>query len=187
MSRFEPIPWDDLPAEARAIIEEGESTGMYTQRVPLQVMAYASAAMRSMHDAYRATFGRGLLEPRLAELLRLRSAQAGGCALCERSRKEASVTESQVSCLLEPDPAHFSERELTALRFFDLLAYDHTTIDDLTYRELGEHFTPAEIIELGYLCGNMVGVHRFMHTLDLAGDGEPLFTYAPDEIDRRTP
>jgi alkylhydroperoxidase family enzyme len=184
MPVIEPIPREDLPQEARAMIEEGERTGMYTTALPLQVMAYSSAALRSMHDAYRATFRRGILDPRLVELLRLRSAEAGGCAPCMASRKDESVSEADVACLLDPDPERFTPREVAALRFFDLLAFDHTSIGPDTYRQLAEVFTTAEIVEMGYLCANAVGTHRFLHSLAFASPDPPVLRYDEAEIDR---
>ena len=89
---IEPIPWDELPDESRALIEAGLATGMYTTPVPMQVVAYSSAALRSMHDGYTATFRKGVLDERLVELLRLRSAEAGGCATCMASRKDPTTT-----------------------------------------------------------------------------------------------
>jgi alkylhydroperoxidase family enzyme len=184
MARIEPIPYDQLPDSAKAQIEEGLGTGMYTTPVPLQIVAYSEIALKSLHDAYTATFGKGLLGPRLVELLRLRSAQAGGCDTCESSRKEGSISEDDVACLTDPDPSVFTPREIAALRFFDLLAFNHTRIDDNTYRDLGEHFSTAEIVELGYLCGNSLGTHRFFHTLGMTSPGEPIYPYDPEGINR---
>ncbi|MFI5041211.1 MAG: carboxymuconolactone decarboxylase family protein [Acidimicrobiales bacterium] len=184
MARIEPVPWEELPDEAKAMIEEGQGTGMYTTPVPMQVMAYSSVALRSMHDAYRATFGKGILEPRLVELLRLRSAQAGGCAPCSASRKDGSVADSDVACLADPDSPQFTPRESAALKFFDLIAYDHLSITDETYRQLQRVFTTAEIVEMAYLCANAVGTHRFLHTLEFASGGPPLIPYRPGDIDR---
>ncbi|MHB8463971.1 MAG: carboxymuconolactone decarboxylase family protein [Acidimicrobiales bacterium] len=183
MPVIEPIPWDDLPPESRLMIEEGQASGMYSTPVPLQVMAYSSAALRSMHDAYRATFRRGVLEPRLVELLRLRSAEAGGCAPCMASRKDDSVTEDDVACLIDPDPDRFTPREVAALRFFDMLAFDHMSINADTYRSLHVMFTTAEIVELAYLCANSVGTHRFLHTLAFASDEPATIDYRPEEVD----
>ena len=184
MVRIEPVPWDELPEESRALLEAGAASGMYTTTLPMQVVAYSSAALEAMHAAYTATFGKGLLEPRLVELVRLRSAQAGGCAPCASSRKDDSVGEDDVACLVAPDPAVFAPRELAALRFFDLLNADHHGIDDETFRGLLQVFTPAEVVELGFLCGNFLGGHRFMHALDVLGDREPLVGFDASEIDR---
>jgi alkylhydroperoxidase family enzyme len=184
LARIEPIPWDELPSESRAMLEEGVASGMYTTPVPMQVIAYSSVALRAMHDQYRATFRKGLLEPRLVELLRLHSAQKGACEPCSASRKDESVSEDDVACLIDPDPERFTPRELRALAFFDLLADDHHAIDDGTFRWLAEEFSAAEIVELGYLCATNLGGHRFMHTLGIFAESEPLIAFAPGEIDR---
>ena len=55
------------------------------------------------------------------------------------------------------------------MEFLDLLSADHHAIDDEIYRRLGEVFTAAQIIELGFTCATAMGTHRFIHTLDLFG------------------
>ena len=57
-----------------------------------------------------------------------------------------------------------------AVEFLDLLSADHHAMDDEFYKRLGEHFTAAQIIELGFTCAGVMGVHRFIHTLDVYGD-----------------
>ena len=69
------------------------------------------------------------------------------------------------------------------MQFLDLLSADHHAIDDDVYRELGQVFTAAQIIELGFTCANSMGLHRFIHTLDVFGDSEPVISYAPDQVD----
>ena len=54
---------------------------------------------------------------------------------------------------------------------------------DEFYRRLGEHFTAAQIIELGFTCASSMGLHRFLHTLDVYGDSPPVISYAPDQVD----
>jgi alkylhydroperoxidase family enzyme len=184
MARIEPIPFDELPEASRAMIEEGMANGMYTNALPLQIVAYSSVALRAMHEQYRATFRQGLLEPRLVELLRLHSAQAGACEPCSASRKDDTISEDDVACLIEPDESRFTAREYRALKFFDLLAGNHHAIDDDTFRSLAEVFTGAEIVELGFLCSQNLGGHRFMHTLGIFNESAPLVAFSPDEIDR---
>ena len=184
MARIEPIPWEDLPDEAREMIQAGMEKGMYTTPLPLQVIAYSSAALRAMHESYKATFRRGVLEPRLVELLRLHSAQAGACAPCSASRKDPSISEADVACLVDPGSERFTSRESAALRFFDDLAARHHEIDDAYFLELAKHFSSAEIVELGYLCASNLGAHRFMHCLGVLGGTQPVLAYHPEEIDR---
>ena len=184
MARIEPIPMDELPAESRAMLEDGSATGMYTITSPMQIIAYSTAALTSMHRQYEATFRKGVLEPRLVELLRLHSAQTGACEPCSASRKDDSISEEDVACLLDPNAARFNPRERAAIGFFDLLNANHHAIDDNTFRELSEVFTTAEIIEMAYLCSTFLGGHRLMHTLGVFGTAEPVLTYQAGDIDR---
>jgi len=184
MARIEPIPMDELPAESRAMLEDGSATGMYTITSPMQIIAYSTAALTSMHRQYEATFRKGVLEPRLVELLRLHSAQTGACEPCSASRKDDSISEDDVACLLDPNAARFNPRERAAIGFFDMLNSNHHAIDDNTFRELSEVFTTAEIIEMAYLCSTFLGGHRLMHTLGVFGTADPVLGYHAGDIDR---
>jgi alkylhydroperoxidase family enzyme len=70
-----------------------------------------------------------------------------------------------------------------AVEFLDRLSGDHHSIDDEFYRRLGEHFTAAQIIELGFTCAGTMGLHRFLHTLDIYGESTPVIGYSSDQVD----
>ncbi len=188
--RIEPIPYDEVPEDTRVMMEAGSATGMYTTTVPLQIVAYSTAAMTAMHRSYEATFRKGVLERRLVELLRLHSAQSAMCAPCSTSRKDDSISEDDIACLLSPESANFDPRERAALHFFDLLADDHHSIDDDTFRSLAEVFTTAEIVEMAYLCSSFLGGHRLMHAIgafaamDDSSGVEPVLAYESGAVDR---
>ena len=137
MPRIEPIPWDELTDDQRAMMQAGGESGAYTMTLPLQILAYAD------HDHVPDTdrhpnFPDNLLDARLLELLRIRSGQLGGCEPCMGSRKHNTITDGDVACLRTPaDRPDMTERERLALEFLDLLATDHFSIDDDTYRALG--------------------------------------------------
>ena len=69
------------------------------------------------------------------------------------------------------------------MAFLDLLSADHHAIDDDVYRELSQVFTAAQIIELGFTCANAMGLHRFIHTLDVFGQSPPVIPFDPDQVD----
>jgi alkylhydroperoxidase family enzyme len=167
MARIDPIPYDELSDDARRRMSEGTATGMYTTIAPLQVVARSAIALEAMDDAYRAIFKRGVLGQRLQELLRIRSAQLNMCAPCGESRKDESLTDDDIACLVDPSRGGADPRESLALSFLELFATDHHSIGDEMFRELKQHFTDEEIVELGYLCSQFVGGHRFMHILDV--------------------
>jgi alkylhydroperoxidase family enzyme len=176
--RIEPIPYDELDPELRARFDAGLAEGRYTMTAPLQVYAYAPDEAIAMDEAYRLTFRRGRLGPRLQELLRIRSAQLNGCAPCSSSIKEDTVAAADVACLLDGADAGWSnERERLALEFLTLMSNDPDAIDDSTFRGLAAEFSTPEIVELGLLCGRYIGGHRWTHALDVFGTAEPLLRY----------
>jgi alkylhydroperoxidase family enzyme len=184
MPRIEPIPLDELGDEPRRIIEEGVADGTYATPIPLQIFAYKTMQLQ-MTNAARGVMGKKtLLGPRIVELIRIRSAQLGECQPCMQSRKHDSITDEDVACLIAPGHSDLTEQERLAVEFLDLLSADHHAIDDDVYRQLGQVFTAAQIIELGFTCANAMGLHRFIHTLDVFGDSEPVIAYDPDQVDR---
>src|SRR5580693_8469669 len=183
MPRIEPIPLDELAEGPRRIIEDGVANGTYATPIPLQIFAYRTAQIVNTHAARTAWGQKSLLGGRILELIRIRSAQLGECQPCMQSRKHDSITDEDVACLISPGGSDLTDQERLAVNFLDLLSADHHAIDDEVYRELGEVFTAAQIIELGFACANSMGLHRFIHTLDVYGDGEPVIHFDPSQVD----
>jgi alkylhydroperoxidase family enzyme len=181
--RIEPIPLEELAPEPRRIIEDGVADGTYATPIPLQIFAYKTSQIL-MTNAARGAWGQqSLLGGRILELLRIRSAQLGECQPCMQSRKHDSITDEDVACLISPGGSELTEQERLAVEFLDLLSADHHAIDDEFYRRLGRVFTAAQIVELGFACANSMGLHRFIHTLDVFGKGAPVIPYSPDQVD----
>ncbi len=128
-----------------------------------------------------------MLGGRILELLRIRSAQLGECQPCMQSRKHDSITDEDVACLLDMDEGDLTRQERMAVRFMDLLSADHHAIDADFYRQLAEVFTAAQIIELGFSCAQSIGLHRFIHTLEVFGTDAPVIAFSPDQVDTRHP
>jgi len=183
MPRIEPIPMEELAEEPRRIIEDGVANGTYATPIPLQIFAYRTAQILQTNQARSAWGQKSLLGGRILELIRIRSAQLGECQPCMQSRKHDSITDEDVACLISPGGSDLTDQERLAVNFLDLLSADHHAIDDEVYRELGEVFTAAQIIELGFMCANAMGLHRFIHTLDVFGTSAPVIAYAPDQVD----
>jgi alkylhydroperoxidase family enzyme len=183
MPRIEPIPLDQLADEPRRIIEEGVADGTYATAVPLQIFAYKTAQILMTHAARGVMGKQSLLGARIVELIRIRSAQLGECQPCMQSRKHDSITDEDVACLVAPGGSQLTEQERMAVEFLDLLSADHHAIDDDVYRRLGEVFTAAQIVELGFTCANTMGLHRFIHTLDVFGANPPVIGYDRDQVD----
>src|ERR1700722_8218647 len=173
----------ELAPKTRRIIEEGVEDGTYATPVPLRIFAYRTQQILMTHAARGAWGQQSLLGGRILELIRIRSAQLGECQPCMQSRKHDSITDEDVACLIAPGASDLTEQERLAVQFLDLLSADHHAIDDEFYRELGQVFTAAQIVELGFTCATTMGTHRFIHTLDVFGTGPPVIAFDPDQVD----
>jgi len=183
MPRLEPIPLEKLSETSREIVEGGVAAGLYATPIPLQIFAYRSAQLTGLHEQRNRMGGGTLLGRRILELIRIRSAQLGECQPCMQSRKHDSITDDDVACLLAPGHDELNDQERLAIEFLDLLSADHHAIDAAFYSRLAKVFTAAQIIELGFSCAQTMGVHRFIHTLDVFGTDPPVIPFSPDEVD----
>src|SRR6201998_257591 len=183
MPRIAPIPMQELSSHSREIVGAGVAAGLYAAPVPLQIFPYRSAQLDQVNMA-RTHLGAGtLLGGRILELLRIRSAQLGECQPCSQSRKHDAITDEDVACLLTPGHGSLTPQEQMAVEFLDLLSADHHAMDDQFYKRLGEHFTAAQIIGVGFTCAGVMGLHRFIHTLDVYGASPPVIEYKQDQVD----
>jgi alkylhydroperoxidase family enzyme len=187
MPIIEPIPMDQLSPVARSVIQGGCDEGLYATPIPLQIFAYHTRQLLSMDETRRLRGDGSLLGGRILELLRIRSAQLGECQPCMQSRKHDSITDDDVACLLDVDASDLTAQERLAVKFLDLLSADHHAIDAEFYGELAQVFTAAQIVELGFSCAGSMGLHRFIHTLDVFGTGEPVVAYSPEQVDATQP
>jgi AhpD family alkylhydroperoxidase len=117
----------------------------------------------------------GTLAPRLVELVRLRIAFHNQCRSCMSVRYQSAIddglTEGLVCSLEQPaDADDLSPAERSALRFADLFATDHLSIDDAVYDDLRRYFSEDELVELGVHCAYAVGMGRLAATWNVTDD-----------------
>lgn len=109
------------------------------------------------------------LPERLVELVRLRIAFFNQCRSCMAIRYTDAVAdgvdEALVCSLERPQEAeNLTPAEKVAIRYGELMATDHLAIDDALHAELRQHFSEAEIVELGMTCAFFVGFGRLAAT-----------------------
>jgi AhpD family alkylhydroperoxidase len=132
----------------------------------------AAEALGSLTAALRAS---GTLPPRLLELVRLRIAFFNQCRSCIAVRYQSAIDdgldEDAVCSLEKPAEAeNLSDAERSALRFAELFATDHLSIDDAVYDSLREHFSEDQLVELGLHCAVALGIGRLSATWDVSDD-----------------
>ena len=169
MPRLRFIQESELDAERRALIASAERTGAPDPRV-VRIMTRSSAGIAWV-KCWNSVLYEGKLPHKLKEMCRIRISVAHKCGYCSTVRsnvaKAEGLSEDLVHDLLN-EGTRLSPREKAALEYADLFKAGDEPIDnDAVYEKLRRHFTEEEIIELGMLCAQTVGVGRFMRSLNI--------------------
>ena len=167
LAKIAPADWDPrlraaLKPEDRTEIEQGM----------IRFLAHCPDQVLGMMQFAGALKGHRQLPEKLVELVRLRVAFFNQCRSCMAIRYtdalEDGVTEDLVCSLERPQEAeNLTPAEKAAIRFGEAMATDHLRIDEAMYAGLREHFTEAEIVELGMTCAFFVGFGRLAATLHM--------------------
>lgn len=191
VSRIEKLPPDQWDARLVAAIQPDNLTDLeqgltrYFAHCPEQalgLMGFGGALKRNRS-----------LPERLVELVRLRVAFFNQCRSCMAIRYSDAVadgvTEGLVCSLERPQEAeNLSAAEKAAIRYGELMATDHLAIDDAVYADLRQHFTEAQIVELGMTVAFFVGFGRLAATYHMVEELPEAFktaeTIAPWSADK---
>jgi AhpD family alkylhydroperoxidase len=171
MPRLRFIEDHELDAERRSLIASAERTGAPDPRV-VRIMTRSRAGIAWV-KCWNTVLYEGLLPHKLKEMCRIRISVAHRCGYCSTVRshvaKAEGLSESLVNTLLNDlSSPKLSEREQAALRYADLFKAGDEPIDnDAVYEDLRRHFSEEEIIELGMLCAQTVGVGRLVRSLNI--------------------
>ena len=170
MARHEPIPAEQLSPYFRELVAADEQAG----RDPALngVMAHHPKFFEDYFSFYYPNHEQGLVESRVKELARLKIARLNGCQTCAMARYASATREGlDEACIaqldLPGDEQSLSERESLAVEFAERMATDHFSIDDAFIKALQEHFSPPEILELGFMIGQYLGFGRLLVALGL--------------------
>jgi AhpD family alkylhydroperoxidase len=167
MSRLKKLEPEQWPEDLREIIKPENLTDL--EQGLMRFFAYRPELAKGMMGFAGALKTQRTLPDRLIELVRLRVAFFNQCRSCMAIRYTDAVndgvTEDLVCSLEKPAEAeNLSDAEKAALKFGELMATDHLRIDDVVYDDLREHFTEAQIVELGMHVAFFVGFGRLAAT-----------------------
>lgn len=170
MSRLPAALPEHLDPELAATIEAGNFTPV--QKQAMAAIGQAPHMLKAISSFTEIAMTGARLPRRLIELVRLRIAFHNQCRTCMAMRHQSAIddglTEELVCSLKHPmEASDLTGPEKAALEYADIFATDHFAINDESYAKLRDHFTAAEIMELGVLVGYFLGFGRYMATLDL--------------------
>jgi AhpD family alkylhydroperoxidase len=170
MSRISKVPFEQWHPELRRATGAEQLTQL--EQGPLSIMAQTPEIAAALVGFGAAVVTRTELPRRLQELVRLRIAFHNQCRSCMairyRSAVDDGITENLVCSLEKPEEApDLSDAEKAALRYADLSANDHFSIDDATFDGLRRHFSERQIVELGMFIAYCVGFGRLAATWNM--------------------
>ena len=171
MPRLDYLNETELPEDVRELLRRAETAGSPDPRV-LKIL-FKSPIGVAWYRYWLAASNEGQLPKDLKELCRVKIAFDHECGYCGTVRSSAAqaagLTEDKIQEVWSYESsAILSAREKLALRFADHLKHDIAKADDdAFYEELKQHFSDAEIVELGLWCAENAGAGSFVRTLNI--------------------
>jgi alkylhydroperoxidase family enzyme len=77
------------------------------------------------------------------------------------------LTEETIQKMRHYEESDLSEREKMALRFADIILTDPQKLDEAFFKQLKEHFTEEQIIDMGMGVGFLHGTQRFIESMGI--------------------
>jgi AhpD family alkylhydroperoxidase len=155
--------------ELAGYLEDSRTYG--TPRLESQaIRAHVPDVLRTFATSWQLVFREGVLDHSIKELCRVFVAKSLDCGYCAGQRSHlgaaAGLTEREFDDVIEfRDSTVLGAREKAALRWAEAIAWDPDLADDEVWRDLHEHFTEPELVELGYFIGLTMGQQKFLKTL----------------------
>jgi alkylhydroperoxidase family enzyme len=126
-----------------------------------------------------AVYASSVLSLREFEAARISIARVNDCNVClnwrsardvpERAADPNEAPESFYDAVLAEDYRDLTPRERLCAEFATKFAVDHLAIDDDNWRELHEHFTDEELVDLALCVGSWIAFGRLNRVFDVDG------------------
>lgn len=177
MARISTLPVSEWREDLRTMAG-GDSASLVEQGI-LRVFAHNPELAKGVLGFGMALYQSTSLSRRLVELVRLRIAFHNQCRSCMAIRYESAfedgLTEGAVCSLERPQESNdLSPAEKSALAYADISSTNHFAIDEANFADLRQHFTEAQVVELGAFIAFFIGFGRLSaawHLVDDLPDG----------------
>jgi alkylhydroperoxidase family enzyme len=168
-SAFEAVKDDPSFDESRGLWERGHAPVEM-----LQAMSLRPEILRAFAGFGGSVYPGGLLERRIKELVIITSSAANDCQFCTNAHVDIvdiwGIVETPLALIDEP--ADLPPRERLAIDYTKAVLADSNAIPDELSRELRDHFSDAELVELTFLIGYINMLNLFNNALGVRYNGE---------------
>ncbi|WBH17996.1 carboxymuconolactone decarboxylase family protein [Sphingomonas radiodurans] len=170
-------PFNRVPRDALdpALLPMWDATqALHGDTTFVEVMGNAPAVTRWYTDSfYGDLFHSGRVDRKVLELVRLRLANLHGCAFCNRSdrlaARAAGLSDAEIDAIGDYAAGPFDARQQSALELADVMALTNLkgAVSRPLYDRLKQHFSDAELVELGVVMAVLTGMAKFIFAYDL--------------------
>jgi alkylhydroperoxidase family enzyme len=175
MTRIAPLPKQAIAdPELRALMAEAEALGVPDDLLP-RLLARAPDQAVPLMRALLMSHAQGNVDHKLKEIIRILLARFARdkyfANLRSNKARAMGLTEQRIDdgCFAyEDDAKGFSAAEKCALRYADLMFLDPAQLDKAFYDEMKQHWSEAQIMELGAFIAFHYGIQMFMRSLGAA-------------------
>jgi alkylhydroperoxidase family enzyme len=135
------------------------------------VRAHAPNAFWAFADSWKALFHTGVCDHAIKELCRVYISRTVKCEFCGNQRsikgREQGLEEGQYDDLLNFEKSdRYDDRQKAALAYAQAIAWNEPDRDGL-WKRLHEHFSEAELVELGCCIALTFGQQSWIRLLDI--------------------
>jgi alkylhydroperoxidase family enzyme len=168
-SAFEAVKDDPSFDESRGLWERGHAPVEM-----LQAMCLRPEILRGFAGFGGSVYPGGLLERRIKELVIITSSATNDCQFCTEAHCDIvdiwGIVETPLVVIDEP--AALAPRERLAVAYTKAVIADSNAIPESLSRELSEHFSDPELVELTFLIGYINMLNLFNNALGVRYNGE---------------
>src|SRR5262245_49556908 len=168
-SAFEAVKDDSSFNESRGLWERGHAPVEM-----LQAMSLRPEILRAFAGFGAGVYPGGLLERRIKELVIITSSAANDCQFCTNAHVDIvdmwNIVEAPLAII--DDPVAVPARERLAIDYTKAVLADSNAVPEGLSRELHEHFTDPELVELTFLIGYINMLNLFNNALGVRYNGE---------------
>jgi uncharacterized peroxidase-related enzyme len=167
---------DSADPKVNEILAGVEAGGWWADPAMFGTIAHRPESLKTIVPVFESFFAKGLVEPHIYELMRLKTGQINDCAYCMAVRTQGvkDTVQSKEHAMLEhqPEPSDvLNEREAVAIQLAERMALDPHTVDSRFWAKLTGVFTSDEIVELVFAASIFNWGNKFNITMQM--DAEP--------------
>ena len=168
--RISYVPLDGMTPEMQGEMERCAREG--TPRPESSaIRAHVPAAFWAFANSWNDLFREGIVDHSVKELCRVYVSRSVKCEYCGNQRsergREAGLEEGKYDELLNFESADgYSDREKAALAYAEAIVWTGQA-DDALWKRLYEHFSEAELVELGCMIGLTLGQQSWLRLLNI--------------------